>query len=46
MTQLIVVSLIMDMESAKSDVNGQKKSDKNQKKKFQKHTDPIYIGPD
>ena len=56
MTQHVVVLLIMDMESAKSDVNGQMtkicfwyfvlKSDKNPKNTFQKRIDPIYIGSD
>ena len=46
----------MDMESAKSDVNGQRqkygccyfvlKSDKNPQKMFQKRIDPIYIESD
>ena len=55
MTQHVVVLLIMDMESAKSDANGpkkkiqfwriliKKKHDKNRKKLVQKGIDPNYI---
>ena len=53
MTQNVDVFLIMDMESAKSDVNSWKKkydfcyfvleSDQKPKKMFQKRIDPIYI---
>ena len=56
MTQHVVVLLIMDMESAKSDViGGQKKkvicyfvleSETNLKNMFQKHIDLIYNGSD
>ena len=52
MTKFVVVLAIMDMVSAKSDVNGQKEKYvfgdfelESDTKKNQKRTDPLYIGP-